>query len=301
MNWEERFNNKNTNFKFISCKFDKWNRVYYFLDENGFEHKRYVSLFEKNPTASVNSAIDKKSFIINKFPNKNYDFSKFLYTGNHNKSLVLCFKHNEFLITPNNLIKGYGCPHCGHENRNIKLLNSSKERTNKAKNNFLERAHNKYGSRFIYDMKDYECTGKNINIVCLKHNYKFKQTPSNHLSKHCLHACPKCAIEEGSRIHPGGMSGLYKNKPETLVYIYFMKLEDDNGIFYKIGLTTRNPKLRKNSLGSMKSKEILETIRAPIKELFPMEQDLHKWFKELNINYEPEILRGNGMYECFKW
>ena len=53
--------------------------------------------------------------IIEKFKTVNgdyYDYSKFVYTGIFNKSIVICPKHGIFETTPHDHLKGHGCPMC---------------------------------------------------------------------------------------------------------------------------------------------------------------------------------------------
>lgn len=57
----------------------------------------------------------KEDFVIeyyNKFPNTNYDFSKFQYVNNHTNSIVICPIHGEFQLTPIHLLRGQGCKKC---------------------------------------------------------------------------------------------------------------------------------------------------------------------------------------------
>jgi len=51
--------------------------------------------------------------IIKNFPN--YDFSKFKYIESKIKSKIICNIHGEFLMSPNSLKAGKGCPVCGIE------------------------------------------------------------------------------------------------------------------------------------------------------------------------------------------
>lgn len=47
-----------------------------------------------------------------------YDYTKFVYTGSRNKSVIACRVHGEFLQKPNvHLSKQAGCPTCDKENR----------------------------------------------------------------------------------------------------------------------------------------------------------------------------------------
>ena len=50
-----------------------------------------------------------------------YDFSKIEYHGNKTKTIVICKKHGEFLIRPNDLLCGHGCPECGKSYRTTEL------------------------------------------------------------------------------------------------------------------------------------------------------------------------------------
>jgi hypothetical protein len=55
---------------------------------------------------------------INKFKNKHdcrYDYSlvkQFDGSGTNNKIIIICYKHGEFIQTPNAHLQGQGCPHC---------------------------------------------------------------------------------------------------------------------------------------------------------------------------------------------
>lgn len=48
------------------------------------------------------------------------DLSKFVYTKSNIKSTVICPIHGEFEATPNNLLRGRGCPTCGNINKKVK-------------------------------------------------------------------------------------------------------------------------------------------------------------------------------------
>ena len=44
--------------------------------------------------------------------NPNYCFSKFKYKHSHKKEIIVCLAHGDFLISPNNFLKGHGCAKC---------------------------------------------------------------------------------------------------------------------------------------------------------------------------------------------
>ena len=45
--------------------------------------------------------------------NRNYDYSKVEYKNTTTKVIIICPIHNEFQITPHQLLKGSGCQKCG--------------------------------------------------------------------------------------------------------------------------------------------------------------------------------------------
>ena len=102
-------------------------------DEFGNEHGE----FWQNPTGHI----DKKAGcpkcsknhrytteeFLNKLPywmKQKYDFSKFSYIRTHDKSILTCREHGEFLISPHDVIKGIGCPGCSESKleRQIRLF-----------------------------------------------------------------------------------------------------------------------------------------------------------------------------------
>jgi len=56
---------------------------------------------------TTNEFIEKISLV-----NKKYNFSKFIYVDNRTRGIVICPIHGEFLVSPNNLCHGSGCPIC---------------------------------------------------------------------------------------------------------------------------------------------------------------------------------------------
>jgi hypothetical protein len=132
-----------------------------------------------------------------------------------------------------------------------------------------------------------------INIICPIHG-DFNQSIDHHLNGL---GCKKC----GDNAKSGKLSSLVKHQPDFKMYLYYLELENNDGIFYKIGLTKRNPTYRLKNFNNLKSKKILEVKHGTIKELYKLEQEFKDFFKEIGINYRPVELIGNGASECFKW
>ncbi|MEQ1227941.1 hypothetical protein ABLT66_00255 [Acinetobacter junii] len=109
-----------------------------------------------------------------------YDFSKSIYNGAFNKVTVICYKHGDFLITPDSLKRGVGCAKCGDESGSKKRMIGT--------DLFLARAKEVHGDRYDYSKVIYKKRSSNIIIGCSVHGY-FKQTPSSHLSGANCHKC----------------------------------------------------------------------------------------------------------------
>lgn len=100
-------------------------------DENGKEHGE----FWQTPTGHIDKKADcpkcKKNHrytteeFVDTLPQwikDKYDFSKFKYKTTHEKSILICKEHGEFLQSPHNIRKGIGCPECNESKleRNVR-------------------------------------------------------------------------------------------------------------------------------------------------------------------------------------
>ena len=115
------------------------------------------------------------------------DLSKFVYTKSNIKSTVICPIHGEFEATPNNLLKGRGCPTCGNINKKVKQTISEQV--------FNERMKKIYGDSLTYDFSNYSNFVEKMEFVCSKHG-SFKAFPLNVLRGH---GCPICGREKCSK------------------------------------------------------------------------------------------------------
>lgn len=78
------------------------------------------------PKCSKNYKYTTEEFIriIPNYMKEKYNFSKFKYIRTHDKSIVICPEHGEFLMSPHNILKGIGCPGCSESKleRNVRLF-----------------------------------------------------------------------------------------------------------------------------------------------------------------------------------
>lgn len=111
-----------------------------------------------------------------------YDYSLVNYITNKIKVKIICPIHGEFLQTPKEHLRGYGCPKCGNSKKGCsKKLDTKK---------FIEKANKVHNNKYDYSEVIYENSNTPVTIICPKHG-KFKQIPTIHLSGS---ECPECSL-----------------------------------------------------------------------------------------------------------
>jgi len=118
-----------------------------------------------------------------------YDFSKTNYYNNETKVVVICPKHGEFEITPNNLLNKHGCRKCADELNAVNKTYTLEELINRAKLIF----NNKYD----YSLADKIGINSTIQIKCPEHGL-FQKTWNNHLNN--KQGCPFCKLNSPENI-----------------------------------------------------------------------------------------------------
>ena len=113
-----------------------------------------------------------------------YDYSKVEYRKMHEKVCIICREHGEFWQTPSKHLLGQGCPRCAIEERANDMNIGNEE--------FIRRARNVYGDKYIYIDTKYTKMENKVKIICPKHG-EFWQKPYDHLHGY---GCPKCGIIE---------------------------------------------------------------------------------------------------------
>lgn len=129
---------------------------------------------------------------------RKYDYSEVVYTKMHEKVCIICPEHGEFWQTPSKHLLGQGCPKCAIESR--------AEDRNIGNDEFIRRAREIYGDKYIYVDTRYTKMEEKVKVICPKHG-EFWQKPYDHLHGH---GCPKC--------------GLIESKGENEIYEYVCKL-----------------------------------------------------------------------------
>lgn len=110
-----------------------------------------------------------------------YDYSKVEYTRSRFNVKVICPIHGEFLVTPNNHLRGRGCPKCRYKKVAEKLSKTTEE--------FIEKAKKIHGNKYDYSKVEYKNWVTSVQITCPIHG-EFSQTPYAHERGQ---GCPFCA------------------------------------------------------------------------------------------------------------
>jgi len=119
-----------------------------------------------------------------------YDYSMVNYEKSSKKIFLKCNKcHKVFSITPNNHLKGQGCPICAKE---------KKGPSKKSLEDFITLAREIHGYKYDYSKSEYISSQDKLLIICPEHG-KFWQTPSNHLRGQGCPFCKESKLEKDTK------------------------------------------------------------------------------------------------------
>lgn len=139
------------------------------------EIRTYDNLMKESEEKLIN-------FIKNKWGDL-YSFDKFIYKGDKEKITLICPKHGEFSVRPNNLKHSYGCPKCS-----VETIYSRKYNSPTNNEGFIKRSKKIYGDKYDYSKTEYINSHTKVCIICPEHG-EFWQLAYNHLHGY---GCPKC-------------------------------------------------------------------------------------------------------------
>lgn len=137
----------------------------------------------------MGSPITKEQFIARARQSQGgrYDYSMVDFKGTKTKVIVLCGSHGAFEVSPDNHMRGRGCPACGRERQ--------ADSHRKDVSSFIEGARSVHGDRYDYSRVAYHQAKAKVEILCTEHG-AFWQTPDNHLQgKGCQECRDKLASE----------------------------------------------------------------------------------------------------------
>ena len=197
-----------------------------------------------------------------------YDFSKFEYTRSHQKAVIICRKHGDFLIIPKGFLAGKGCAKCAIERRANLNTSSTDE--------FLEKARSRGLNNPNYDFSKFEYKGskKKATIVCRKHG-DFLIRPQDFLAGK---GCARCTKNPHDR------------SKTTFVYVLTDEEDQKSKIGVSCNLAVRILKLKRKTPFKFSLFETFEFDN--FDEAFAFEQCVHKILKE-NLCEFKETFQGH--------
>lgn len=134
------------------------------------KNTRNIELKEKGKNNFVITSNDKHNY--------KYDYSKSNYIDSQTKLTVICRAHGEFNVTPNNHLRGKGCPKCGI----IKSAESKIKLFEEYHDDFVKL----YNDKYDYSCVEWKGASYPISVICKTHG-TFNILPYVHKTgKGCL-------------------------------------------------------------------------------------------------------------------
>ena len=153
-----------------------------------------------------------------------FSFDDSVYINCNVKIKIKCNTHNEFFYQkPYEHFKRIGCKKC------LSIIKSENKKITTCE--FVKRAKEVHGDRYLYDFVNYKDSSTKVTITCRLHG-NFNQVPSYHISGN---GCPICSESRGERMIK---KYLIKN---NIYYLKEYKIPDQNNKYrYDFYLPEKN-------------------------------------------------------------
>ena len=166
----------------------------------------------------------------NALHNNFYDYSKAKFEFRDVTSAIdiVCPIHGNFKQTPNNHLRGQGCPVCGTK-RGADILRKSTD-------DFINEAKAIHKDAYDYSLTDYQGAFSDVKIICPIDGI-FLQSPTSHLAGT---GCPKCSRRKqgAPRNLTRALRGEFDDAKKSFVYTIKFKLPHSDTQLYKVGSGT---------------------------------------------------------------
>lgn len=133
--------------------------------------------------------------------NHKYSYDKVEYLNARTKLIITCEKHGDFHCTPNNHLRGKGCPKCVGKN--------------KSTDDWIEDAKQVHGDKYDYSKVHYKKCDSKVCIQCGVHG-DFWQVAQYHLSGNGCPACKQSKLENEVDAILGKLSLKYERQYKPL-------------------------------------------------------------------------------------
>lgn len=254
----------------------------YFLKGNGCpvcrkENKSYT----KRDTESFKNEL--------KLVHPEYDYSKVYYVNTKTSVEIICNTHGSFFNTPENLVRGAGCPLCKTFKKKMDV------------DYYIQKAKLKHKDKYDYSLiKDIKGCMDKVPIICPTHGL-FYQPIGYHAHRFGCYQCGKESIKNSfKQLHKKRfLGGIRKSEwlsiqNNRIATLYLVRLYNSNESFLKIGITFNKVNQRLSQIPY--NKDIIFTCQNKDADfIFELEKLCKQTFKDRRIL--PSILF-KGYTEC---
>ena len=242
------------------------NKCYYDKNRNSKREK-----FDSPPRVTKEDFLERA--YLKFFDKFTYDISK--YDGVLVPILITCPEHGEFEMTPNaHLLSKGGCNKCSGKIRSYSIT-----RTYEDSIEVVNKIHNNKYTYPIENKEIYINKKSKIKIICSEHGEFIKSVQKHQSGQGCF----SCKVNEmvTNKVLVGGYSHiLFESDPslkDKNAILYYLSIND--GEYYKVGITTINPKNRGNSIkskskGYIKNFDIIYTEEMSLYDAFLKEESI---------------------------
>lgn len=222
-----------------------------------------------------------------------YDYSKFEYLGNRNKSIIICPTHGEFLQHSNSHLSGQGCRNCFIERNTLRFISAGwKANINKRKENFIEDCKIK-SPTLLYDKTVYNGKKNKVIVTCPVHGDY--ETRTKLLLNGVI--CRECHRENfDERWTKKGWIDFCKRKGKDLCTFYLLQFEKKEEVFIKFGITSNLLKVRIGNFPTEYAIKIIKEIKDTPEVVWNIEKYIKNNYKD--FKYKPIDKFSGSAHEC---
>ena len=224
--------------------------------------------------------------------NNKYSYDNTIFLNSNDKVIITCPIHGDFKQSPNNHLKGKGCPHCGRISSGLKKRKKSiaSIKTNKRSSEETICILSSMYPNYDFSKSDFRVVRDYITVSCSSHG-DFTTRVNNILYGR---GCPKCGIE-----NQGFNRTAFVNKCNggngTL---YVLKCFSEDEVFYKVGITSRTIKQRYSSKRDMPYQyDVLYELSSEPSYIWDLELTYKRELS--NLRYSPKQSFDGCLTECF--
>lgn len=218
-----------------------------------------------------------------------YEYSKTIYKSLHDKIVITCPVHGDFIQLANHHKRGRGCSKCNFEKQATQQRSTTQS--------FIDKANIVHQNVYNYSKTVYgQNAQQKVIVTCIIHG-DFTITPNNHLRKQ---GCAICGKLSGSKKlkenYPLSWTktNWIKRCEGKLAKFYIVRIFNQNENFYKIGITSKSIERRFTNLPY--KWEVVELIESEdANYIFDLEKKVLRLTKTLK--YIPEKYFA-GQTEC---